>query len=70
MDPCIPASWPGFDVTLNYQGARYHIHVENLAGVQRGIIAATLDGAAIEVSELTVALRDDGGEHHLRITMG
>ena len=37
LDPCIPAAWPGFEMTLRYRGAVYEISVRNPAGVSRGV---------------------------------
>ena len=42
IDPCIPAAWPGFEMTLRYRGAVYEISVRNPAGVSRGVVAAAV----------------------------
>ena len=31
LDPCIPKTWPGFEMTFRYRSARYDIRVENPA---------------------------------------
>jgi len=70
LDPCIPASWPGFDITLKHASSRYLIHVDNQHGVQRGVTAATLDGKTIANAGFAIPLCDDGADHVVRISMG
>ncbi len=33
LKPCIPAAWPGFEMTLTLRGSVYEIVVRNPAGV-------------------------------------
>ena len=49
VDPCIPAAWPSFRMTRQWRGATYHITVQNLCGVQEGVLSATLNGRRIEL---------------------
>ena len=72
LDPCIPAAWPGFEMTLRYRGAVYEISVDNPAGVSRGVVAATLDGVQQPVSQgkTRMKLCEDGGVHAIGITLG
>ena len=70
IDPCVPRSWPGFEVTYKHGSSRYHIAVDNPKGVSRGIVKAALDGADIAPSPCEIALADDGSYHYARITMG
>ena len=51
VDPCIPDAWPGFEMTFRYRSAVYEISVSNLAGVSRGVAAATLDGVQQPISQ-------------------
>ena len=39
LDPCIPRSWPGFEIAFRYRSARYEIAVENPLGVCRGVFS-------------------------------
>ena len=48
IDPCIPDTMNGFSCTRKYRGSIYHIHVDNSAGVQKGIAAMTVDGRPVE----------------------
>ena len=70
LDPCIPASWPRFEITLRHGASRYEIAVENPDGVQRGVAAAELDGASIAERPLSVLLTDDGEVHRLYVRLG
>jgi cyclic beta-1,2-glucan synthetase len=70
LEPCIPRSWPRFEIMLRHGGSRYEIVVENPQGVQRGVAAAELDGATITVRPLLVPLKDDGAVHRLQVRLG
>jgi cyclic beta-1,2-glucan synthetase len=69
LDPCIPPSWPGFEIKFRYHSARYEIKVENPQGVSRGIQHATMDGKPIR-GKSAIFLVDDGTTHHISIAMG
>jgi cyclic beta-1,2-glucan synthetase len=70
LDPCIPKSWPRFEIDLKHGSSRYRIVVQNPASVSRGIAKALLDGAAVDCRPLRVALADDGQSHQLDVTLG
>jgi len=70
LDPCIPKDWPSFEMTVRYRTARYEIRVENPNGVARGILSATLDGAAVAGRPLRLPLLDDARVHHIQVTLG
>ncbi|HXQ12280.1 MAG TPA: glucoamylase family protein [Caulobacteraceae bacterium] len=70
VDPCIPRSWPGFEVSLRLGTARYEIVVTNPNRVSRGIAQATFDGAPLEGRPLRAPFRNDGEAHRLEVTMG
>jgi cyclic beta-1,2-glucan synthetase len=70
LDPCIPKSWPRFEMTLRHRSARYEIVIENPAGVSRGIVFAEADGTAIPERPLRVKLSDDGATHHVLVRLG
>jgi cyclic beta-1,2-glucan synthetase len=70
FDPCIPAAWPGFEVTLRHGTARYVIRVENPGGFERGIAQASLDGVALGGGPLRLDLQDDGACHQLSVRLG
>jgi cyclic beta-1,2-glucan synthetase len=70
LDPCIPRSWPRFEITLRHGTSRFEIVVENPQGVQRGVAAAELDGAKIVPRPLSIPLKDDGAVHRLQVRLG
>jgi cyclic beta-1,2-glucan synthetase len=69
IDPCIPAVWPGFSVTLQHGAARYEIAVENPNGVCRGVATLELDGAP-QMERCGVPLTDDAQTHRVRVVLG
>jgi cyclic beta-1,2-glucan synthetase len=55
MRPCIPASWPGYELTYKYGSATYHIHVRNPHHLEQGTAQ--------------VSLVDDGREHAVDVVL-
>jgi N,N'-diacetylchitobiose phosphorylase len=47
IDPCIPASWDGFEISRQWRGATYKIKVGNPAHVEKGVAAMTLNGKPV-----------------------
>ena len=70
LDPCIPDSWPGFQVELRRGATRFNIRIDNPDGVATGIKAATLDGVVLTERPLRFDLSDDGGSHEILVKMG
>jgi len=70
IDPCIPRSWPGFEVELRHGTATYQITVDNAAGVCRGVVRAEIDGDVPADPTAPIALVDDGAVHRVHITLG
>jgi cyclic beta-1,2-glucan synthetase len=68
IDPCIPASWPGFEVRWTVGASVYEIAVENPQRRCRGVVAVELDGVAVDPRK--VPLLDDGGVHRVRAVLG
>ncbi|KKD57937.1 N,N'-diacetylchitobiose phosphorylase [Grimontia sp. AD028] len=48
VDPCIPTSWPGFEVRREWRDATYNIKVENPNSVSKGVKSITLNGETVE----------------------
>ncbi len=69
LDPCIPRTWKSYDLVLRHGAARYEIHIDNPAGVQRGIGAAQMDGQDLGQRPLIIRLIDDGLVHKLSVTL-
>ncbi len=70
VTPCIPAHWPGFEMTLSHASARYAIRVDNPDRVCRGVARLELDGVRLPPGQLHVPLADDGRAHVVRVTLG
>ena len=70
LDPCIPRSWPEYEMTVRRRSARYQIVVDNSAGVGRGVCYADLDGVEIEERPLRLPIVDDGAVHRVRVRLG
>jgi cyclic beta-1,2-glucan synthetase len=68
VDPCIPKEWSHFDMTYTLDGTSYEIHVDNSAGVNRGIKQITLDGKPL--NEKTIPLSKDQRKHTVRVDLG
>jgi N,N'-diacetylchitobiose phosphorylase len=48
IDPCIPSSWEGFEVTRRFRNKQLNIKVDNPEGVEKGVKTILLNGKAIE----------------------
>jgi cellobiose phosphorylase len=68
LNPCIPASWPGYDVTYRFGTSCYQIHVRNPSGVEHGIHRLSLDGTFLP--DGTIPLIDDGQVHEVDVELG
>jgi cyclic beta-1,2-glucan synthetase len=68
IDPCIPASWPDYQVTWRMRETRYEISVANPERRCRGVATAELDGNSVNAAAIPFA--DDGRVHHVRIVLG
>jgi cyclic beta-1,2-glucan synthetase len=70
IDPCVPKSWPGFEIAFRYRSGRYDIVVENPNGVSHGVIRAELDGVTLPGPQARVTLADDGAIHRVLVVLG
>jgi cyclic beta-1,2-glucan synthetase len=68
LDPCVPASWPGFSISWRLGRTRYEIQVDNPGRRCRGVATAHLDG--VEVEPFAIPLVDDGATHVVRAVLG
>ena len=55
VDPCVPKSLDGFAVSRRYRGATYNITVDNSAHVEKGVVALSVDGKAVDGGVIPVA---------------
>ncbi len=70
LNPCIPSSWPGFEIDYQHKTSRYEIMVQNPNGVQRGVTRLICDGETMSDHVSTIELKDDGIKHHIVVLMG
>ena len=68
IDPCIPAAWASYRMTVRISGAEYRIEVENPNGVSRGVRSLELDGEL--VADGRVRLEAGSGRHLIRVVLG
>ena len=69
IDPCIPKSWPGYQMDYKKGGSLYHLEVKNPEGVSRGVKQIRVDGRTIDAAQ-GIRLVDDGKPHRVEILMG
>jgi cyclic beta-1,2-glucan synthetase len=68
IDPCIPAEWPGFTVTVRHHSTRYEVTVTNPGGVCRGVASISLDGVTLD-DRSGIPLVADHRTHHVEVVM-
>lgn len=68
FEPCIPPSWPRFELKYRHRSTTYRILVDNSAGTGRGVRSIELDGQ--QLPEDTVPLTDDSKVHDVRVQLG
>jgi cyclic beta-1,2-glucan synthetase len=66
-NPCIPKTWPGFEITLRDRTTTYRIRVENPHLVNRGVERIALDGKTLLDSVLPRL--QDGRVHDVEVRM-
>ena len=68
IDPCIPKTWPSYQVTYRVGKTTFQIRVENPVGVNRGVKQIQLDGKVL--SGNAIPLLEDGGQHQVKVLLG
>ncbi len=68
LDPCIPASWPEFEILWRIGKTQYKIAVFNPEHRCKGVASAELDGKWVDAS--AIAIIDDGATHVVQVTLG
>ncbi len=68
VNPCVPDTMNRFTVTRKFRGDTYEIHVDNSAGVCKGVKEITVDGNAIAGDVISPI--GDGKVHVVHVVMG
>jgi cyclic beta-1,2-glucan synthetase len=68
VSPCIPSSWPEYEISWRFQNTRYNILVSNPDHQCRGVLEATLDGVLTNAA--AIPLVNDGLTHDVRLRLG
>jgi cyclic beta-1,2-glucan synthetase len=68
IEPCIPSTWPHYEISWRFGRTRYEISVMNPERQCRGVREAELDG--VRVDARAIPLVDDGATHEVRIVLG
>jgi cellobiose phosphorylase len=68
FEPCIPPSWPRFELRYCHRSTTYRILIDNSAGTGRGVRSIDLDGQRL--TNNTVPLTDDSKVHDVRVQLG
>jgi cyclic beta-1,2-glucan synthetase len=69
IDPCLPATWPGYEATVKVGTTRYDIQVENSSLGEHTALHAILDGGTISLDEGRVRIPLDGRLHTLMVAI-
>jgi cyclic beta-1,2-glucan synthetase len=68
IDPCIPSSWPGYEIVWLVGRTTYVISVTNPDRLCRGVSSACLDDVVTNAASIRLA--DDGLTHRVRVVLG
>ncbi|MDL2235834.1 hypothetical protein LJC07_06790 [Christensenellaceae bacterium OttesenSCG-928-L17] len=66
INPCLPASWRGFQMRRSWRGANYHIRVFNPNGVQKGVRELRLNGRRVD----KIPVCPVGSNNEIEVVMG
>jgi cyclic beta-1,2-glucan synthetase len=69
LDPCVPRSWPRFELDFVRGAVRLHIVVENPHGQCRGVQLLEYDGERLASVPPRVPLQPDGRLHQVRVVL-
>jgi cyclic beta-1,2-glucan synthetase len=68
VDPCIPSSWPRYEVRWRVGATCIHVRVSNPSRQCRGVASALLDGRPVD--PLAIPFVDDGAVHEVEVVLG
>jgi cyclic beta-1,2-glucan synthetase len=70
VNPCIPRSWPEFQMAVRLGSSIYEIVVKNPDGVSSGVTRIGLDGQALVGDVPAILISRDGKRRHVEVTLG
>ena len=72
IDPCIPPTWPGFEMWVRVGAQRLHIVVENPQRVTRGVAMLSVNGRRMPANSIDVRELDAQhvGDHEVVVQLG
>ncbi len=65
LQPCVPATWPGYAIDYRFRGTLYRIAIEQVDGA---LLTVALDGVLQSGNALPLA--DDGSPHAVQVRLG
>ncbi len=68
IEPCVPAGWPAYKVTLRIEGAEYAIEVDNSGRAGCGVVSVAVDGKA--APDGRIPLEPGSGRHAVHVVLG
>jgi cyclic beta-1,2-glucan synthetase len=68
IDPVIPPTWDGFEITYQFGATSYQIKVNNPTHIARNVQLVKLDGKILDPK--AIPLVNDGQEHTVEVMMG
>ncbi len=67
IDPVIPPTWDGFEITYQFGATSYQIKVNNPTHIAHSVLDVKLDGKTLDPK--AIPLVDDGQEHTVEVMM-
>ncbi len=69
LKPCLPPSWPSFELSYRFGKSTLHVVVENAQGREASQDALTVDGRT-QAEGTPIPLVDDGRTHEVQLRVG
>ncbi len=67
IDPCIPANWRSFTLSVHYGSTTYHFSVDNSTAAEHGVRQVLLDGKPCAAT--AIPRIDDGAVHAVNVIL-
>jgi cyclic beta-1,2-glucan synthetase len=68
IDPCIPSSWPEYEIAWRLRRTQYLISISNPERQCRGVVNASLDDVVVDAGAIPIV--DDGRTHRVHVVLG